>query len=207
MNPRALWLVTLNLVYLLLVNSSVRAQNYEAMIQQQLQQGQNMAAQMQQMQQGIVQQNMQNPQVQAMYQQHLASGGQLSFEQFSYNYAATGGFSQEGMARYRQSEQANQQKEAAAMQAYRDAQAERGQAMQQMHNQNSEMAHDRGNLLNGTTDYRDPSTGKIYNLPHTAQPNEYYRDPNSGDGFYNDQQGNFYRQDQDGYDYELEEDD
>ena len=207
MKSRTFLLLTLSLISSVLVSAIALAQNYEAMIQQQLQQGQNMAAQMQQMQQGIVQQNMQNPQVQAMYQQHLAAGGQLSFDQFAYNYAATGGFTQEGMARYRQSEQANQQKEAAAMQAYRDAQAQRGQAMQEMHNQNNEMAHDRGNLLNGTTDYRDPTTGAIYNLPHTAQPNEYYRDPNSGNGFYNDQQGNFYRQDPDGYEYELEEDD
>ena len=187
--------------------TSLHAQDYGAMIQQQMQQGANMAAQMQQMQQGIVQQNMQNPQVQQMYQQHLAQGGTMSFEQFAYGYAATGGYSQQGKQQYYQNEQMIQRNEQAAIGRYRDSQAENYQAMQDMHQRNSEIAHHRGNTLNGTTDYRDPSNGNTYNLPHNMPPNSYQYDYNSGQVFRNDQQGNYQRGGNDGYWYDLEEDD
>ena len=42
-----------------------------------------------------------------MYQNYLQQGGTMSFDAFAYNYAATGGFTQEGMTRYRESERKN----------------------------------------------------------------------------------------------------
>ena len=78
--------------------------------------------------------------------------------------------------------------------------------MQDMHQRNSEIAHHRGNVLNGTTDYRDPSNGNTYNLPHTAPPNTYQYDNNTGQVFQNDSQGNYMRGGTDGYWYDLEED-
>lgn len=192
-------------VFALNVCSNCVAQDYGAMIQQQLQAGNNLAQQMQQYEQNIVQQNMQNPQVQAMYQQHLAQGGQMSFEQFAYSYAATGGFTPQGMQYHNQNERNIQQRESAAIQAYRQNQANNAQALQQMHESNANIAHHRGNLLNGTTDYVDPSTGQQYNLPHTTQPNNYYYDQGNQQMYYNDPSGNYHREDQNGYWYQLQE--
>ena len=64
------------------------AQDFDAMIRQQLQAGQALSMQMQQAEQQIVQQTMQNPDCQAKYQRHIASGGTLSYPQFAYQYAA-----------------------------------------------------------------------------------------------------------------------
>ncbi|MEO7326783.1 MAG: hypothetical protein ABIW82_18325, partial [Dokdonella sp.] len=84
--------------------------DYGAMLQQQLQQSQRLSQQMQRAENDVVRRLMQNPDCIAKYEQHRAAGGGLSFEQFAYQYAATGGFSAQGMARFRQSEQANQQR-------------------------------------------------------------------------------------------------
>ena len=119
--------------------------------------------------------------------------------------AATGGYTSEGMARYNQNERAIQQRDQQAIQDYRQNQNQNYQAMQEMHQRNAEIAHHRGNTLQGTTDYRDPSTGNTYNLPHTNLPNSYYN-PNTGDTFYGNPQGNYQRQGMDGYSYDLEED-
>lgn len=152
--------------------------DYGAMINQQMQIMQQRNMQMQQMQNTIVQQNMQNPQVQAMYRQHLAQGGQMSFPQFAYMYAATGGFSQQGIQNYRNSESQNQRNEQNAYQGYLNAQRERGQAQQQYmdgyHRNNQEF----GNTLQGNSTYSSPMTGQQV-LPHT-QPGQPYYDQNTG---------------------------
>ncbi len=186
--------------------SSAHAQDYGAMLQQYMQQNNALTQQMQQTQNAIVSQNMNNPQVQAMYQQHRAQGGTMSFEQFAYQYAATAGFTPDGIARYNQSERGIQQRDAQSIQAYRDNQARNAQAQQQMYQeQNERFARQRGNVLSGTSDYRDPSNGQSYNLPNTGAPGAGYYDPYSQQNFYQGQGNSFYRQDPNGYDYELEE--
>ena len=174
-------------------------QQNQAIMDQYMQQGQALAGQMQQGQNNIVNSNMQNPEVQAAYIQYRNSGGTDDFQTFAYNYAATGGFSQRGMDIYNQSERGIQQRENAAIQDYRAGQAANAQALQQMHERNSEIARQRGNLLNGTTDYTDPNSGAQFNLPHTIQPDSYYRDYGSGETFYNDPQGNYYRDNGNGW--------
>jgi exonuclease VII large subunit len=181
------------------------AQDYGAMLQQQMQQFDQLGQQMQAHEGQIVQQNMQNPQIQAMYQDYLAQGGTLNFQQFAYQYAATGGYTQQGMANYQQSERAIQQREQAAIQAYRENQAQNAQAMQQMYQRQDDIAHQRGNLLNGTTDYYDPGTGAQYNLPHTVPSNTSLYDPSTGETFDRDEQGFYQRQDPNGWRSDLEE--
>ena len=171
----------------------------QAIMDQYQQQGQALAGQMQQNEQNIIQNNMQNPQVQAAYMQYRNSGGSADFQTFAYQYGATAGFTPEGMDYYNQNEHNIQQRDNAALQAYRQNQAANAAAMQQMHDRNSEIAHQRGNLLNGTTDYTDPNTGAQYNLPHTQQPDSYYYDRGTGESFYNDPQGNYFRQDNNGW--------
>lgn len=173
--------------------TTAEAQDYDSTIQQQAMLGHQQAVQMQQIETGIVQQNLQNPQVQQMYQQHLQSGGTMTPEQFAYGYAATGGYSPEGRARFQQNELANQQKEKQAHDGYVDAQRDRGLAQQQMLEQENQISNARGNLLSGTTDYVDPTTGETFNLSHTAPGNSFAETPNSSDSFFRDTQGNFQR--------------
>lgn len=189
----------------LVIAAPLKADDYGAMLQQSLQQSDQLTQQMQQAQANIIQQNLQNPQVQAMYQQHLAQGGTMTPEQFAYNYAATGGFSPEGMANYNRTTQDIQQRDQASINAYRDNQYRNNVDMQNRFQRNDEIAHQRGNLLNGTTEYVDPSTGAQYNLSHTTQPNSPTYNPNTGESFYPDNQGNYQRIDQNGWQNGLEE--
>lgn len=170
--------------------------DFGAMIQQQLQQGEQLAAQMQQGEQQIVQQLMQNPDCIARYQQHVAAGGALSFPQFAYQYAATGGFSSDGIARYRAGESANQQREQQAWAGYRTAQdqraiAQNGYAQGYFNNQ-----VEAGNVLQGNSSWVDPATGQNRALAYSGQ--NVYVDPNSGQAFYRDNSGQYYAQGQDG---------
>jgi hypothetical protein len=183
----------------------LKADDYGAMLQQSLQQSDQLSQQMQQTQANIIQQNLQNPQVQAMYQQHRAQGGTMSPEQFAYMYSATGGFPPEGMANYNRTTQDIQQRDQASINAYRDNQHRNNVDMQNRFQRNDEIAHQRGNLLNGTTDYVDPNTGTQYNLSHTAQPNTQTYDPSTGESFYRDGYGNYQRVDQNGWQNGLEE--
>jgi hypothetical protein len=188
-----------------IIDTPLKADDYGAMMQQSLQQSDQLTQQMQQAQTNLIQQNLQNPQVQAMYQQHLAQGGTMTPEQFAYNYAATGGFSREGMINYNRTTQDIQQRDQAAINAYRDNQQRNYNEIQNSYQRNDEIAHQRGNLLNGTTDYVDPNTGAQYNLSHTAQPNSPSYNPNTGESFYPDNQGNYQRIDQNGWQNGLEE--
>lgn len=186
-------------------SSGALAQDYGAMLNQQLQQSNALANQMQQMEQGIVQQNVQNPQVQASYQQYLAQGGNMSFDQYAYQYAATGGFTPEGKAFYNQNERQIQQREGQAIQDYRNYTNNLWDQTGQYRRESADrQAHQVGNLMAGTSDYIDPSTGQQWNLPNT-QTGQFNYDNGSGNTFYNDSQGNYYRGDQNGYWYGMQE--
>jgi hypothetical protein len=188
-----------------IIATPLKADDYDAMMQQSLQQSDQLTQQMQQAQSNLIQQNLQNPQVQAMYRQHLAQGGTMTPEQFAYNYAATGGFSREGMINYNRTTQDIQQRDQAAINSYRGNQQRIYNDRQNSYQRNDEIAHQRGNLLNGTTDYVDPNSGAQYNLSHTAQPNSPSYNPNTGESFYPDSQGNYQRIDQNGWQNRLEE--
>ena len=198
--------ISISLLSTLFTVKFASAQDIDSMLQQELQKSAAMTEQMQQMQNGIVNQNMQNPQVQAMYQNYLASGGTMSLQDFAYQYAATGGFSERGKQIYNDTTRNIQQRDQAALDDYRQNQQQNNQAINDMRwDSEDRTARARGNLLNGTTDYVDPNTGQTYNLPHTAPGGSQYYDPNSGDYFNNDDNGNYYRQDSEGYSNELEE--
>ena len=175
--------------------------DYGAMIQQTLEQQQARNAQMQQMEQGIVGRAMQDPNCAAMYRQHQAQGGTLSYAQFAYQYAATGGFTADGVARYRSSEQDNQRREQNAWAGYRNAQDERGAAQQTYmdgyaHNQN-----EAGEVLRGNSSWVDPNNGETRALSYTG-PNAY-ADPNSGQQYRRDASGQYYVQGADGLWYAM----
>ena len=106
-------------------------------------------------------------------------------------YAATGGFTQQGMAYFNATEARNNANEQAALNRYRQAQAERAQAQADLwagyHRNNAEV----GNLLRGNSTYTNPNTGSNYVLPHTLQAGQTYRD-NAGNFFQTDARGNKY---------------
>jgi hypothetical protein len=152
--------------------------------------GQN--AQMGQMLNGVVQQNMNDPRVVAMYNQAVASGqfrGDLAT--FAYTYAATGGFSAEGMRAYADTSQQiarNEQQAWAgyqgAVQDYRDAYA----GYTQGHSNNMQEA---GRGLNGQSTYYGYGGAQV--LPHTWQANTVH--DWQGQRYYVDQAGQYWRVD------------
>jgi hypothetical protein len=188
------------------VLSAASAQDFNAIYQEHLRQGQELDRRIQSAQEGIVNQNMQNPRVQAMYQQHLAQGGRMSFQEFAYMYGATAGFTPDGIQRWQRSETNIQQNEAQAMQRYREHQNQlQQQTFQQMQEQNQRWARQRGNIMNGTSDYRNPNDGTVHNLPNTVQPGTAVYDRGNDQLYWNGPQGQYQQQTSDGYWQDLEE--
>ena len=158
----------------------------------------NQNAQMQQMTNGIVAQNMNNPQVQAMYQQHRAQGGQYSFEQFCYMYAATGGFTPHGISQWRQSEANIAQRDQQSWRDYQNAQYRSSAAMQDWRNGYYANQNEAGNVMQGYQTYATPNGGTQV-LPYTWQPGyhsynnqSYYVDPSYNT--YQQSPGGYYQQ-------------
>ena len=110
-----------------------QAQDYQAMIQQSMARMNNIVAQAENRMQGAVQQRMQDPAVQAAWQQYVARNGgrpAMNYPTFTYYYIYTNGFSSQGMAHMRATESGIQQREAAAWQGVRQAEAGRAAAQQ-----------------------------------------------------------------------------
>ena len=185
----------------LLGAGSATAQDFDAMIRQQLQAGQALSAQMQQGEQQIVQQVMQNPDCQAKYQQHLAAGGRLSYPQFAWQYAATGGFTPGGIASFRRSEQANQAAEQAAWNGYRGAQDQRAAAQSAYAEGYSQNLQEQGRVMQGNSTWVDGNTGQSHVLSYLG--GNAYADPATGQQFVRDGNGQFYAQGPDGQWYAM----
>ena len=162
--------------------------DYGAMLRQQLQKSQQLDREMQARTADIVQRTMQNPDCYAKYQQHLAQGGTLSYAQFAYQYAATGGFTPDGIRRYRQSEQQNQQAEYQKWQELQQAQRQRGQAQQQYADSYRRNQSQAGDVLQGKSWWIDPTTGQTQSLPYLG-PNQGYVDPQTGNRYWRNEQG------------------
>lgn len=138
------------------------AQDISAMYNQYVNQ-QN--AYFQQLTQGVVQQNMSNPGIQQLYWQYRQQGGTASFEQFCYSYAATAGFTPDGIQRYQQSEAGIAAQQRQAWSQYQQAQAERAQAQSQWANGYYLNQQQAGYTMQGQASY---SNGQY--LPYTWQP-------------------------------------
>lgn len=137
--------------------------------------------------QQIIQANMANPQVQYAYQQYRAQGGQASFEQFAYYYAATGGFSQQGIQNYNRTSQSINAQQQNAWNGYRQAQQQRQQAVQQWQNGYSRNQSEAGYNLNGQATYSTPVGPQVLN--YNNQPGYYQV---NGQNYYMDPGGNYY---------------
>lgn len=158
--------------------------------------GQN--SQMQSMQNDIVTQNMNNPQVIAMYNQQVASGlFQGSLADFAYKYAATGGMSAQGYAGYNNTTNqiANQQRSAmadynASVENYRNAYNGYTGGF-------SDNMTEAGNGLMGNSTYYGYGNAQV--LPHTWGYNTY--NTYQGNQYYVDETGSYWMADPNGSGY------
>lgn len=151
----------------------------------------NLNEAMRRTEQQIINANMNNPQVNAMYQQHVAQGGTMSYQEFAYYYAATGGFSQQGMQQFRNNELNNQRQEQSAWNGYMNSVNDYRNAYNNYTNSWQNIQSQRGDLLTGNWNYYDPSNGQNYYLPYTTPAGGYYYDSGSGNTFQMDGSGNY----------------
>lgn len=171
--------------------------DYSAMINQSMANLNNIVKQAEQRGQQAVQQAMNDPRCQAMYQQHLQQGGRLSLQQFAYEYARTGGFTPQGKINAFNVEQNNQAKEKQAFDAWQAAQQNAANAINQWQEGYRRNQNEAGNIMSGNRTYVDPQ-GRSFVLPYT-QPG-YYTDYNTGTVYHLDQNGRYhYMQNNSGY--------
>ncbi len=181
------------------------AQDFDAMIREQMNQMNRNIELGNQMVNQMVQQRMQDPQVWAAYQQYVGQmrmRGQMpmDYPTFTYNYIYTRGFSSDGIAQARANESANQAAERAAAQRLRDAEAQRGAAQQQQRDSYFANQQEAGRGLIGQSTFVAPN-GYAMPLPHTWPANSYQQ--YQGNTYFVDPGGNYYVRGNDGYWYPL----
>lgn len=174
--------------------AAASAQDYAAMIRQSLARQQAAVDGATQRVNGAIQQRMQDPQVQAAYQQYawrMQQAGQrpMDFPSFTYQYIYTNGFSAQGIAIARANEAGIAQREAAAVQGLRQAEQNRAQAMQAQRDGYFRNQQEAGRGLMGQSTYVAPN-GASLALPHTWQPNttQVYQ----GNTYHVDASGQYY---------------
>lgn len=197
---RAALMVAVGMLALLAGAGSPRAQvyyngwnigpDYGAMLNQMMQKEQLLSQQMQQHTAVIVQQTMANPDCAMKYRRYLTYGGQMNYPTFAYYYAATRGFSPEGISYFNQTELRNNAAEMGALMRLREAEQQSGQALNQWQNGFSANQWEAGNLLMGNSTYLNPQTGTSHVLQH-MQPGVPSTDPNTGQVYQMDNLGNY----------------
>jgi hypothetical protein len=172
--PRRSWLATL---FGLLLPLTATAQDYDAMIRQQMAaMNANIARGQQQVQQ-MVQQRMRDPAVQQAWMRYLQSTGgrpAMDYPSFTYQYIYTNGFSAQGVAAARANESHNQAAEQAAWQGLQQAEQRRRQAQQGLRDGAFANQQEAGRQLQGMSTYR-AADGSAQVLPHTWQPGQTVR--------------------------------
>jgi hypothetical protein len=166
-------------VLLLLGIGPAAAQDYGAMVRQQMNEMNANIARGQQQVNEMVRQRMADPQVQAGYRQHLAqmrAAGRppLDYPAYTYQWIYTAGFSAQGIAHARGNEAGIAAAERAKVQQLRDAEAQRGAAQQQQRDRYAANQQEAGRALLGQSTYLAPN-GQALVLPHTWQPNSQHQ--------------------------------
>jgi hypothetical protein len=181
------------------------AQDYGAMVQQQMNQMNANIARGQQTINNMVQQRMQDPQVRAAYEQYVAqmrARGQpaMDYPTYTYNYIYTNGFSGAGIAHARANEAGIQASERAAVQGLREAEARRGAAQQQQRDSYFGNQQEAGRGVMGQSTYSGPN-GSQTALPHTWQPNTSH--VYQGNSYHVNESGQYYVRGTDGWWYPI----
>lgn len=150
----------------------------------------------------IVQQNMNDPKVIALYRQMVASGQfQGDLATFAYQYAATGGFTPEGKRAYSDTSRDITNKERNAWQGYMGAVDNYRDAYNGYTGGYAANQGEAGKGLTGQSTYN--GAGGQQQLPHTWQPNTTHS--YQGRNYYVDQSGQYWMADPNnsGYWYPL----
>lgn len=149
----------------------------------------------QQLENGITQQNMQNPEIQRQYQAYVANGGSGSFQDYAFGWAATGGYTPMGLRNWNASESQIQRRDRQAISDYHnytnnlwtETNNERRQVQDRM-------AYHRGELLSGNSTYIDPWNGSHHTLPYTSSTGTTHQDYYGHNQFQMDAFGNQWMQ-------------
>lgn len=182
---------------------SAAAQDYQAMIQQSMARMNAIVGQAEQRVHLAVQQRMHDPAVQAAWQQYVArSGGRpaMNYPTFTYQYIYTNGFSSSGIAHMRANEAGIQQREAAAWQGLRQAEAARAAAQQGQRDAYFAGQQEAGRGLMGQSTYVAPN-GYRLQLPHTWAANTTVQ--HDGHTYHVDAGGRYHVRGADGWWYPL----
>lgn len=191
---------------LVLIAAPAAAQDYGALIQQQMNAMNANIARGQQMVHELVRQRMADPQVQAGYRQYLAqmrATGRppMDYPTYTYNWIYTAGFSAQGIAHARANEAGIASAEQARLQQLREAEARRGAAQQQQRDHYAANQQEAGRGLMGQSTYLAPD-GTAFALPHTWQPNTQHR--HQGQTYRVDASGHYHVLGTDGWWYPLQ---
>lgn len=155
--------------------------------------GSSLDAQMQAHLNGIVQANMNNPEIQRQYQVYLQQGGTLNFPSYCYRYAETGGFTQQGYRHAMATQAQIHAQDTANMNAYRQHSQQLQQATYDYRNAvQDNWAQQRGENLSGQSPYVNTHDGSTWQLPNTATPGEVFQDSSSGNYFVMDVHGQYW---------------
>ncbi|MDP1564003.1 MAG: hypothetical protein Q8M16_21690 [Pirellulaceae bacterium] len=149
----------------------------------------------QQLENGITQQNMQNPEIQRQYQAYAANGGSGSFQDYAFGWAATGGYTPTGWGVWNASESQIQRRDQQAISDYHnytnnlwtETNNERRQVQDRM-------AYHRGELLSGNGTYVNPWNGSHHTLPYTSSTGTTHQDYYGHNQFQMDAFGNQWMQ-------------
>ena len=174
-------------------------QQMAATLQTQVQQ--NQMAQ-QQLMQAYLQQH--GPQLQQAYQQYIQATGQdIPFETFMYNYMLTAGGTNPGPALQQQQRnfQAIQDANRTVQQGYDSY--NQGWSANQQTTREALQRYDQ-QAIRGNAYYGNPQTGDVYELPSGVSSGVYDNHQNT---FYNDPNGQYYQMDPQGYGTPLEQQD
>lgn len=157
----------------------------QAMLQQQIEASQ--AAEQQ-----IYQNAMNRPEVIAAYQQHVASGGQMSLEQFATRWVQTAGFNPVVARQWDQTiADINRRDRQNIIDTNNHINGLWRETMNERFDSNWRNGQIVGDLLSGQGPYSD-SSGTQWTLPNTLSQGQYTTDY-YGNTFTVDQNGNYYR--------------
>ncbi len=169
------------------------AQDYGAMIQQQMAAMNANIARGQQMVNGMVRQR--------MAQMRAAGRPPMDYPTYTYNWIYTAGFSAQGIAHARANEAGIARAEQGKVQELRAAEAQRGQAQQLQRDRYVANQQEAGRGLMGQSTYLAPNNTAIA-LPHSWQPNTQHT--YQGQTYRVDASGNYHVLGSDGWWYPLQ---
>ncbi len=148
--------------------------------------------QMQAAQNNMIHSNMNNPEVQRMYQIYQSEGGQLDFPNYCVRYAQTGGFNQRATDNFiNQSWASHRQDQANYVDYTTESRRLKNETYAHRDAVQQRQARQRGEGLSAQAQFVNTVDGSSYQLPMNLQRDHSFRDHN-GTVFYLDIHGRYH---------------